>query len=160
MSDAAYVEKAKEDRDRMARYKSTIQRVGRRYGIRPAVIAGIISRESRAGIALDNGWGDNGKAWGLMQVDVTPDGGRHTPRGHWDSEEHLCQGTEILVDFIRIIGKKFPGWSQDMRLKGGLAAYNKGDGNVHDEHVDRHTMGGDYSKDVLARAGYYSSQGY
>ncbi|GAA6230371.1 goose-type lysozyme [Lates japonicus] len=152
---------AKTDRDRMNKYKSAIIRVGNAHEIDPALIAGIISRESRAGNALVGGWGDNGKAWGLMQVDVTPDGGRHTPKGDWNSEEHLHQGTEILVYFINRIRQKFPGWSREQQLKGGIAAYNMGDGNVHSyDNVDENTTGKDYSNDVVARAQWYKSNDF
>lgn len=40
-------------------------------GIHPAVIAGLASRESRAGKLLysTSGWGDHHNAYGIMQVD-------------------------------------------------------------------------------------------
>lgn len=57
------------DVERMRRYAGIISRAAQQCDVDPALIAGIISRESRAGNQLDNGWGDNGKAWGLMQVD-------------------------------------------------------------------------------------------
>lgn len=158
---------AKTDAGRMQKYKSKINNVGAKYGIEPALIAAIISRESRAGNVLHNGWGDYDEkrgaynAWGLMQVDVNPNGGRHTALGAWDSEEHLCQGTEILVYFINRICNKFPGWSLEQQLKGGIAAYNMGDGNVHSyENVDSHTTGKDYSNDVVARAQWYKINGF
>ncbi|XP_044045751.1 lysozyme g isoform X2 [Siniperca chuatsi] len=155
---------AKTDAGRMEKYRSKINSVGAKYGIDPALIAAIISRESRAGNALHDGWGDydskrgayNG--WGLMQVDVNPNGGGHTAQGAWDSEEHLRQGTEILVHFINRIRNKFPGWSTEQQLKGGIAAYNMGDGNVHSyENVDENTTGKDYSNDVVARAQWYKN---
>lgn len=61
---------AETDAGRMAKYKPIIKRVGAKHGIDPALIAAIISRESRAGntIAHTGGRGDNGKAFGLMQV--------------------------------------------------------------------------------------------
>lgn len=65
---------AETDQGRMKKYKSIISTVGDKYGIDPAVIAGIISRESRAGNVLHDGWGDYDpkrgayNAWGLMQV--------------------------------------------------------------------------------------------
>ncbi|XP_068606689.1 lysozyme g-like [Brachionichthys hirsutus] len=150
---------AQTDAGRMGKYKSSIKRVGGKFGIDPALIAAIISRESRAGNALDNGWGDGGRAWGLMQVDITPNGGNHTARGAWNSEEHLCQGTEILVYFISKIRNKFPGWSTEQQLKGGISAYNMGDGNVRSyDAVDAHTTGGDYSNDVVARAQWYKQE--
>ncbi|XP_071361861.1 lysozyme g-like isoform X2 [Trachinotus anak] len=151
---------AKTDQERMGRYKSIINRVGNDTGIDPALIAGIISRESRAGNALDGGWGDGGRAWGLMQVDITSTGGRHTPQGAWDSEEHIRQATGILVYFIERIRNKFPNWSREEQLKGGIAAYNMGDGNVRSKNVDESTTGGDYSNDVVARAQWYRNNGF
>ncbi|XP_041790032.1 uncharacterized protein LOC121604548 [Chelmon rostratus] len=153
---------AETDAGRMERYKSKIKRVGAKYNIDPALIAAIISRESRAGNALTDGWGDHGNAWGLMQVDVNPRGGNHTPVGEWDSEEHLCQATKILVDFIKLIQRKpaFSGLSKEKQLKGGIAAYNMGDGKVHSyEGVDENTTGKDYSNDVVARAQWYKAHG-
>ncbi|XP_074486631.1 lysozyme g-like isoform X1 [Sebastes fasciatus] len=157
---------AKTDAERMEEYRSMINRVGEKYEIAPALIAAIISRESRAGntIKSQGGWGDYNpgrrahNAWGLMQVDVNPDGGGHTKRGDWDSEEHLCQGTEILVHFIKRIRDKFPDWSTEQKLKGGIAAYNMGDGNVDSYgKVDKKTTGEDYSNDVVARAQWYKN---
>uniref|UniRef100_A0A8D0DE77 Lysozyme g n=1 Tax=Sander lucioperca TaxID=283035 RepID=A0A8D0DE77_SANLU len=151
---------AETDAGRMQKYRSKIITVGGKYGIDPALIAAIISRQSRAGNALNNGWGDNGNAWGLMQVNVNPSGGGHTARGAWDSEEHLCQATEILVYFIGRIRNKFPGWSKEQQLKGGIAAYMMGDGSIHSyDDADGSTTGGDYSNDVVARAQWYKNNG-
>lgn len=61
-------EMAKMDAGRMEKYRTKINTVGQSCDIDPALIAAIISRESRAGNALINGWGDGGKAFGLMQV--------------------------------------------------------------------------------------------
>nr|QMV28695.1 goose-type lysozyme [Totoaba macdonaldi] len=154
---------AEEDAGRMEKYRCKINSVGRRYDIDPALIAAIISRESRAGNALTNGWGDYSpvrgqyNAWGLMQVDVNPERGGHTAEGAWDSEEHLCQATGILVYFIKVIRNKFPGWSTEEQLKGGIAAYNMGDRSVEDKDVDKITTGRDYSNDVVARAQWYKN---
>lgn len=57
------------DLGRMKNYTNIIRRAGQHHDVDPALIAGIISRESRAGNQLKNGWGDHGKAWGLMQVE-------------------------------------------------------------------------------------------
>lgn len=146
---------AKTDSGRMGKYKTKISAVAKKHGIDPALIAAIISRESRAGNVLTDGWGDHGNGWGLMQVDVNPSGGGHTAKGAWDSEEHLCQATEILVYFIGRIQKKFPDWTKELQLKGGIAAYNTGDGRVRSEEVDERTTGHDYSNDVVARAQWY-----
>ncbi|XP_051940095.1 lysozyme g-like [Hippocampus zosterae] len=147
---------AQTDLGRMNNYKAIIQRVGGNKDIDPAIIAGIISRESRAGNVLVNGWGDNGNAWGLMQVDKR----YHTPQGGWNSEEHLSQGTDILISFIKQIKGKFPNWTAEQQLKGGIAAYNIGVRGVQTyERMDVGTTGDDYSSDVVARAQWYKSQG-
>lgn len=147
---------AETDLQRMKKYKDKIISAGRKFAIDPALIAGIISRESRAGNVLKSGWGDHGRAWGLMQVDVSPTGGRHTAEGAWDSEEHLHQATGILVYFIAQIRKKFQDWSEAQQLKGAIAAYNTGDGRVRSySKVDENTTGKDYSNDVVARAQWY-----
>ncbi|XP_061585855.1 lysozyme g-like isoform X1 [Cololabis saira] len=148
---------ARTDSRRMARYRTMIQRVGSRLNIDPALIAGIISRESRAGNVLQNGWGDHGNGWGLMQVDKR----HHTIRGGWNSEEHLRQATDILVYFIKRIQRKFPTWTKEQQLKGGIAAYNTGDGRVNSyQGVDSRTTGRDYSNDVVARAQWYKNNRY
>ncbi|XP_071183488.1 lysozyme g-like [Salvelinus alpinus] len=155
---------AEHDLAAMNKYKGLIMKVAKRNAVDPAVICGIISRESRAGTGLDkHGRGDNGKAFGLMQIDTTPAprGGGHTPKGEWNSEEHLQQCTEILIGFIKIIQKKFNSWTKEQQLKGGIAAYNKGEDCVESyEEVDAHTTGVDYSNDVVARAQWFYRHGY
>ncbi|KAG7458507.1 hypothetical protein MATL_G00220960 [Megalops atlanticus] len=148
---------AQHDLPLMNKYKHVIERVGRSQGVDPAVIAGIISRESRAGAALQNGWGDYGNAFGLMQIDKR----WHSPQGRWDSEEHVTQATGILTGFIDEMKSKFPSWTPEQCLKGGLAAYNMGPSSVTSyQQVDARTTGRDYSNDVVARAQFYKRQGY
>uniref|UniRef100_A0A8C1LZH8 Lysozyme g n=1 Tax=Cyprinus carpio TaxID=7962 RepID=A0A8C1LZH8_CYPCA len=83
---------------RMENYKSMITNVGREKQMDPAVFAAIISRQSRAGATLEDGWGDHGYAFGLMQV---------------DRRYHSPVATEILISFIKEIKAKFPMWSQE-----------------------------------------------
>lgn len=66
---AASEQMAQTDLERMTKYTDIIKTAGEKYDVDPALIAGIISRESRAGNQLKNGYGDGGRAWGLMQVD-------------------------------------------------------------------------------------------
>ncbi|XP_069492786.1 lysozyme g-like [Ambystoma mexicanum] len=148
---------AQTDLKEMDKYKSRINKVSREKGMDPALIAGIISRETRAGTGLINGWGDHGNAWGLMQVDKN----WHTVVGGWDSEEHLKQAIDILIYMLGEIKKKFSSWNCGQQLKGALAAYNKGPAVVKSyDQVDSGTTGGDYSNDVIARAQYYKQNGY
>ncbi|NP_001088153.1 lysozyme G-like 2 S homeolog precursor [Xenopus laevis] len=147
---------AQTDLTRMNRYKSIIQSVSQKKGMDAALIAGIISRESRAGNVLVNGWGDHGNAFGLMQVDKR----FHTVTGAWNSEEHVTQGTDILIGMFDSIRRKFPTWSTEQHLKGAIAAYNAGPGNVISLDVDTRTTGKDYANDVVARAKFYKKRGY
>uniref|UniRef100_A0A8C1US09 Lysozyme g n=1 Tax=Cyprinus carpio TaxID=7962 RepID=A0A8C1US09_CYPCA len=148
---------AEHDLARMEQYKSKIIKVGRAKQMDPAVIAAIISRESRAGAVLKDGWGDHGNGFGLMQVDRR----YHTPVGAWDSEQHIAQATEILISFIKEIKAKFPMWSQEQCFKGGISAYNAGVSTVSSyENIDARTTGKDYSNDVVARAQWFKSKGY
>ncbi|XP_030207912.1 lysozyme g-like isoform X2 [Gadus morhua] len=110
---------AKEDLDSMKKYKTIIKNVAERRHVNPALIAGIISRETEAGFSIKNtkppGWGDKGNAFGLMQIDK-----RHydIPKHHgWDSETHLDYATQILVTFIGRIKRKFPSWTAEEQLK-------------------------------------------
>ncbi|XP_053362208.1 lysozyme g-like [Clarias gariepinus] len=151
---------AEYDLERMDMYKPIIMNVARAKMLDPAVIAGIISRETRGGTrasGLVDGWGDEGNAFGLMQVDQR----YHDPKGDWDSEEHIHQATDILIRFIKRIQNKFPDWSKEDHFKGGIAAYNAGPGNVcsHAE-MDCKTTGADYANDVVARAQFFQRNGY
>ncbi|CAM4611797.1 hypothetical protein PO909_006621 [Leuciscus waleckii] len=149
---------AEVDLTRMEKYKSIITKVGKAKKMDPAVIAGIISRETRAGNLLKNGWDPTGNGFGLMQVDKR----HHTPAGAWDSEQHITQATEILIGFIKEIKAKFSEWTPEQSFKGGIAAYNKGVSRVtaQYENIDVKTSHLDYSNDVVARAQWFRSKGY
>ncbi|KPP58167.1 Lysozyme g-like, partial [Scleropages formosus] len=146
---------AKADLSRMNNYKDIITNVAHKLQIDRAVICGIISRESRAGAALVNGWGDHGNAFGLMQIDKRS---HKNLEGLWNSEAHVRQGTQILVDFIKGVSVKFPKWPKEHVLKGGIAAYNFGIRNVQTyERLDIGTTNNDYSNDVVARAQWFKN---
>ncbi|XP_053487663.1 lysozyme g isoform X2 [Ictalurus furcatus] len=149
---------AETDLKRVDQYKAIILKVGRAKQMDPAVIAGIISRETRGGLNLTKeGFQKVGKGFGLMQVDT----GYHEKRGAWNSEEHVTQGTEILIGFIKEIQKKFPTWPKEHQFKGGISAYNGGPGNVRTyELMDKGTPGDDYANDVVARAQWFKRNGY
>lgn len=52
----------------------------------------------------------------VFQVDKT----YHDPVGKPDSEQHLMQATQILIDFIQAAkkDKRFSGWTQEQYFKG------------------------------------------
>nr|XP_056717912.1 lysozyme g-like [Euleptes europaea] len=148
---------AARDLKNMEKYKGTIQSVSESTGIDGAVIAGIMSRESHAGTILDNGWGDHGNGFGLMQVDKR----YHKIDGAWDSKAHITQGANILCGMIDGVAKKFPQWTKEQQLKGGISAYNAGLRNVQTyDGMDIGTTGNDYANDVAARAQFYKKHGY
>ncbi|KAJ6667437.1 hypothetical protein lerEdw1_016558 [Lerista edwardsae] len=148
---------AERDLKNLEKYKASIEKVGKETGMDAAVIAAIISRESHAGKTLKDGWGDRGNGFGLMQVDKRS----HTPVGKWDSEEHMTQATQILLNQIKAIQNKFPQWTKEQQLKGGISAYNAGTKNVRTyEKMDIGTTKNDYASDVVARAKFYKNQGY
>ncbi|XP_072269412.1 lysozyme g-like [Pyxicephalus adspersus] len=149
---------AENDLQRVNLYKSKIKSVSKGTGVDAAIIAAIMSRESRAGNALDShNWGDHGNAFGLMQIDKR----WHSPRGAWNSEEHILQATEILCSMYSSIRQKFPSWSASQVMKGAIAAYNMGPGNIHSfDSIDSCTTGKDYSNDVVARAKFYKRYGF
>ncbi|XP_076854982.1 lysozyme g-like isoform X2 [Brachyhypopomus gauderio] len=144
---------AEEDAGRMENYRRSINKAAEETHIDPAIIAAIISRETRAGNYLGRyGWNSQNIAFGIMQVHKV-----NNPRGAKDSLEHMIQACGILTDYINIMDVS---WSPELRYKGGIAAYNCGPRKVTSTNVDRNTEGGDYANDVVARAQWYKSKGY
>ncbi|XP_051847095.1 lysozyme g-like protein 2 [Antechinus flavipes] len=136
----------------MKKYQNIIKNVGQKQCVDPALIAGIISRETHAGSVLQDGWDHQGLKFGLMQLD------KHTyhPTGAWDSEEHLTQAVKILTDKIKAIQRKFPTWTMTQHLKGGLSAYKSG----IDAIVTPNDVENDYTNDILARCKFYKRHGF
>lgn len=146
---------AETDQERILALKSTFEAVAGRTGIPAALLAAIASRETRGGNLLDaEGYSRyDGNGFGVMQVDKR----YHDPQGAATSEEHVEQAAEILADYRDQIRDKFPDWTEAMVLRGAVAAYNTGPGNVRSySDVDGNTTGGDYSADVWARARSYA----
>ena len=59
---------AEADIVRLRKYEIPIKRVARNLCLDPALIAAIISQESRVGLLLNNGWDQERHKYGLMQV--------------------------------------------------------------------------------------------
>ncbi|XP_077338852.1 uncharacterized protein LOC143983254 isoform X2 [Lithobates pipiens] len=104
---------AQNDLGRINKYKSNILSVAKQKNTDPSIIAAIMSRESRGGSVLKDGWGDHNNGFGLMQVDKR----HHTPQGTWDSETHIAQAVDIFNSTLIQIEKKFPGQSKESILK-------------------------------------------
>jgi soluble lytic murein transglycosylase-like protein len=138
------------DLPRLRRYQGAFEAAGVKYGLPPALLAAIASRESRAGGTLDvNGLGGGGDCFGLMQLDSR----YHPPRGGPYSPEHIDQAARVLERLLEEMKAKHPGWPPEQQLRGAVAAYDAGVGCVRTiKDMDRGTSGDDYSNDVWARA--------
>lgn len=126
-----------------------------KFGVPPAVVAALASRESRCGNVLDaNGYGDRGNAFGILQVDKR----FHTLEGTSDprSLQHIEQAVGIFADYVEQVEKKHSSWEDEYLLKGGIVAYNAGVSTVQTKAgMDIGSTGNDYGSDVIARAKYY-----
>ncbi len=142
---------AAEDTSRILPYKADLEAVAARYGLPPALLAAIASRETRGGQQLR---GDGRSQWdgfgfGMMQVDVR----YHQPSGGPDSREHFAQAAAVLADMRARARAARPDLPPAQQLAMAVAAYNGGPGVFDDApNWDRHTAGGDYSSDTWARA--------
>ncbi|XP_010134205.1 PREDICTED: lysozyme g-like [Buceros rhinoceros silvestris] len=147
---------AEADVVRLRRYEIPIKRVARNLCLDPALIAGIISQESRAGLLLHNGWDQERHKYGLMQL------GRvlHSPYGLWDSEEHINQGSTMLVLALNEVRARHPTWTWDQQLRGGLCTYRAKMGNLQVYEEDPCDRDDFYANSVIRRAQYFKRHGF
>ncbi|XP_038586433.1 uncharacterized protein LOC119911594 isoform X2 [Micropterus salmoides] len=152
---------AESDLNEMKRYKEDISSVGKILNVHPALIAGIISRQSRAGTKLSaNGYGKfNQNCFGLMQISKH----YHAVKGNPFSREHLDQGVTFFIQLIKTMKRTKQDWSKEQQLKGALACYIAGEERVIPlsyEEVDSVTPHGDFANDVVARAQWFAHSGF
>ena len=129
-----------------------------KFGVPAALLAAVASRESRCGNVLHNdGWGDGGNAFGIMQVDKRSHAVEGIPDGP-KSLAHVEQATGIFANCLQQVQQKHPNWEDRYVIKGAAVAYNSGLRNVQTkEGMDIGTTGDDYGSDVMARAQYYAN---
>ncbi|XP_034413323.1 uncharacterized protein LOC117747919 isoform X2 [Cyclopterus lumpus] len=154
-------ELAKGDLEEMNKYKQMIFSIGENLRVPPALIAAIISRQSRAGAALSSsGYGaHDADSFGLMQINKR----YHAVKGGPFSEEHVDQGVTFLIQLIKTMKRTKPGWTTGDQLKGALACYISGEDRVlplTSDQLDSVTPRGDFANDVVARAHWFSTQGF
>jgi hypothetical protein len=128
--------------------------VAGKFGVPAAILAALASRESRCGNILFSRWGDNGNAFGIMQIDKR----YHEILGQNDpaSIEHIEQAAGIFTDNLEKVRQKHPKWKDKHVLKAAAVAYNSGVKNVKTiGKMDQGTTGDDYGSDVIARAQHY-----
>ncbi|XP_020759761.2 lysozyme g-like protein 1 [Odocoileus virginianus] len=133
----------------LLRYRPVIRTVGQKYCVDPAVIAGVLSRQSHGSNVLANvdGVGDG--------VKMVQDPGLYAPTS-WISEAQVSRVTEVLTVRIKEIQRRFPTWTPDQCLRGGLCAYAGGAGYIRSSQ----DLSCDFCNDVLARAKYFKRQGF
>uniref|UniRef100_A0A3B3UHI6 Lysozyme g n=1 Tax=Poecilia latipinna TaxID=48699 RepID=A0A3B3UHI6_9TELE len=156
----------RKDLELMSKYKKDIKSVGKALRLHPALIAAIISKQSRAGGTLDcKGYGKlDSVCFGLMQVCVV------TLTSPWPcgrrtafSREHIDQGSTCLIHLIKDMKNRKPDWSEEMQLKGALVGYMTGLERVpldQPDHLDSETRTKDFSNDIIARAQFFEQKGY
>ncbi|XP_068536734.1 lysozyme g-like [Anas acuta] len=141
---------------RLRKYEIPIKRVARNLCLDPALIAAIISQESRAGLLLDNGWDQGRQRFGLMQIDRR----YHQPYGTWDSEEHINQCSTMLVLGINEMRARHPTWTWDQQLRGGICAYRARISNIQVYDEDPCGRDNSYVNSVIGRAQYFKRHGF
>lgn len=168
------------------KYRAYIETATELRDIQASVIAGIGSRESHWGLLLRPpgpvGTGDlierrfparhrngplppdgRGFGRGLLQIDF--DYHEFARTGKWkDSNENILYGAKILDDSRRFLRRKTNLQDLDL-LRASIASYNSGPRRVlmaiqRKLDFDHYTTGGDYSADVLNRAGFFQLKGW
>ncbi|XP_067419644.1 lysozyme g-like [Emydura macquarii macquarii] len=147
---------AKIDIVRLRKYEVSIKRVARNLCVDPALIAAIISVESRVGAILVDGWNRERNRYGLMQVNT-----HNSIPGAWDSEEHITHGATILVTEIKALQRKYPTLSWQQYLRGGICAYHDRVRNIQVyDGMDNCNSSNDYVNNVVVRAKYLQNNGF
>jgi len=169
------------------KYKSFIEAAAAMYGRPASLLAGIGSRESRWGLALNpigpSGTGDavarrfptrfrtaglpsdaGGFGRGLMQIDF--DAHEFARTGNWkDPKGNIDYGAKVLAENRDFFIRREPTVTGLRLLQSAVASYNTGAGNVlravrDGRDVDFYTAGRNYSSDTLNRAGWFQNHGW
>jgi Bacterial SH3 domain/Transglycosylase SLT domain len=149
-------------------YKTAITQAAAPYSswLKPSVLAAIGSRESGWGIFLDsNGTGDGGHGRGIMQIDDRYHQAFINSSNWRDPGVNIKYATDnVLAEYYSYLSRNTSLKGFDL-LRGAIAAYNAGPGNVVDAvnaglDVDAYTTGKDYSWDVIQRAGWFQDNGW
>ena len=167
-----------------ARYGASIVAAAATFGLPPAIIAALGSRESRWGLALKpkgpGGTSDlaprlythphrpaplpaDGRGFrrGLMQIDY--DAHEFARSGDWQSPDaNIRYACEVLRDARTQLRRRTVLHGRAL-LRGALAACNCGIGNVmravqHGLDLDFYTAGRNYAAEILDRAGFFEAQ--
>jgi hypothetical protein len=147
-------------------YKTALTQAASPYSwLKPSILAGIGSRESGWGLLLVNGTGDGGHGRGIMQIDDRYHQDFINNNNWRDPGVNIKYAVDnVLADYYNQLSRQTNLTGFDL-LRGAIAAYNTGVGGVMDAYnagldVDYYTTDGDYSWDVIQRAGWFQDQGW
>jgi hypothetical protein len=175
-----------EDLEAAARYGATVVAAAGDFGLAPAVIVALGSRESRWGLALSprgpTGTNDftprpftdrcregplppdgRGFGRGLMQIDY--DAHEFARSGSWhEPDANVRYACNVILDFRPVLRRRTV-LHGDALLRATLAAYNCGLDNVlravrQGLDLDFYTAGRDYARELLNRAGFFEAHGW
>lgn len=172
------------------KYLPWINEAAKKYDLQPSVIAGLGSRESHWGLALQpegpEGTGDfatrkpkppirhgglpsDGLGYGRGQLQIDYDWHEFARTGKWrDPRENILYGCGVMANCLKFMSLRL---NSDLDLSGReilravLAAYNAGSTRTikaikEGIDVDTNTSGHNYSTDVLDRAGWFQLKGW
>jgi type VI secretion system secreted protein VgrG len=144
------------------KYQGLATALGKKYGVPPALVLGMMSRESGFGEFLrPDGYSKfDGQGYGLLQVDKR----YHTPTGDPFGMGAGDQAMGVYKDTLASVQKAHPSWTPEQQMAGALVGYNAGAGNVATRPadaagwaaMDRGTTGNDYSRDIWAQSQWYA----
>ncbi len=144
------------------KHKALAIELGKKHGVPPALVLGMMSRESAFGEFLGpDGYSKfDGQGYGLLQVDKR----YHSPTGDPFGASSVDQGLGIYDGMLAGVKKAHPSWTPEQQMAGALVAYNGGPGDVVTQPkdaagwaaLDRGTAGNDYSRDVWAQSQWYA----
>lgn len=161
----------KRDLPWLAEHRDLIAAVARSFGLDPAVVAGLVSRESGGGRLLGKngcppGTADGGHRRGLLLIDDRIHPGFFSLGNLWRRPAaNLAYGCFILRQLLTTLARRLPGRDEDGVLRAALAAWNRGLAEVlrvvrAGGDPDAVTPNGDFSRDVLDRAAWLRLRGW
>jgi hypothetical protein len=159
--------------------KAKLERLGEKYSLPPALIAGIASRESDMGRSTRQtgtlaGWGDPDKGgelhgFGIIQVDKYKAPVPGLPKILQEAygkrkldqyaEEHIEWGVQSFLIKLENVRSSNPKLSEANQIATALSKYNGGyrDNKVVYPQNDVRTTGHDYANDTLARTRWFAN---
>jgi soluble lytic murein transglycosylase-like protein len=166
-------------------YADVILQVAREQGVDPFILFALGDRESNWGTQLTppgpSGKGDNGRGYGLMQIDVGSWAAWLAANAWWDPYVNVTKGAQVykaavaaltapasgswnlsqkIADMLGVPIGSYPAQAlpDDLAQRAALAAYNAGAANVRmaysaggEAAIDKVTTGTNYSADTWDR---------